>query len=357
MKIGIHISELLFEHDAVILSGFGEFYTRYNPAKFVPEEGRIEAPSKTIAFNPENKQGTTPLVAYLCERQNMKEDQVSKYLSDFVSEISALLEEGKKVELEKIGIFSKNQDGSLNFEPDLSVNYLDETIGLGAVEEPPKKSASQLLVTDQPGEVPISEVVSAKESESVEANTDETNHKHEEYIMEQEKRQSLPPALRWIAFTVVPILVVIIILALNYNYFFSCSRQQKQTETTVIAPVETPSEDDAMTQPSGAEAPAEEARPAPQQQTVTDPGVQPPKPEPGRKVYFIVVGSFPEEATAEQLALNLRKQGASLASVFMKTGFNYHRVCYGYYYDLKEAEAILDAVKENVNPDAYILHR
>jgi hypothetical protein len=61
----------------------------------------------------------TPLVAYLCEQQHMHEDQVSKYLTDYVTEISELMANGKKVELEKIGIFSFDQDGSFNFDPDL----------------------------------------------------------------------------------------------------------------------------------------------------------------------------------------------------------------------------------------------
>ncbi len=359
MKIGKYISELLYDHDSIILPGFGEFYTQYNPARFVQEEGRIEAPSKTVAFNPDKKYGETPLVAHLCEQQQMHEEQVSKYLTDYVAEVSELMANGKKVELEKIGIFSLGQDGAINFDPDIAVNYLDETSGLGAVSAPPQKLPEQPLPADKPEKADEAEYLSAVEPTAADMNNQETHHKHEEFIMEQEQEQkrTLPPALRWIAFTVVPILVIIIILAINYQYFFSCTRQPKPVETTVVAPVEPSPEEVTDQQVASQEPTAEAVREEQQQPPTVDPEVEPPKPEPGRKVYFIVVGSFPEEATAKELALNLRKQGAPLASVFMTTGFNYHRVCYGYYYDLNEAEALLDSVKEQVNPDAYILHR
>jgi nucleoid DNA-binding protein len=357
MKIGKYISELLYDHDSVILPGFGEFYTKYNPARFVQEEGRIEAPSKTIAYNADKKHGDTPLVAHLCEQQHMHEEQVSKYLTDYVTEIFELMANGNKVELEKIGIFSFDQDGSVNFDPDNTVNYLDETSGLGAVSAPPHKSPEQPPLADEPETKPIKDTYPVEEPAPADIDKSETHYNHEDYIMEQEQKRTLPPALKWIAFTVVPLLVIIIILAINYQYFFSCSRQPKDPETTVVTIGEPSSEEVPDPQAASQEPTAEALSQTQQPQTTVDPEVEPPKPEPGRKVYYIVVGSFPDEATAKELALDLRKKGASLASLFMTTGFNYHRVCYGYYYDLTEAEALLDSVKEQVNSDAYILHR
>ncbi len=353
MKIGVYISELLYEHDAVTLPGFGEFYTKYIPAKFVPEEGRIESPSKTIAFNQEKKQGDTPLIAHLVEKQNMQAEQVLKYLQDFSAEISHLLGEGKKVELENIGIFSVHEDDSISFDPDLSINYLEEASGFGTVKEPPRKTPDPepANVVVEPTVTPIAAVSSAHASTPPEKPKKEK--KREDFIMEKEKKQKLPPALRWIAFTVVPLLLIIIILALNYQYFFGGSKQHKQAETTIVTPTEELADVPAVTE----EIPAEDVSASHQQQAVAEASVEPPKPEPGRNVYYIVVGSFPEETKAEQLALQLREQGATLASVFMTTGFNYHRVCYGYYYDISEAEAILGSVKETINSDAYILHR
>jgi nucleoid DNA-binding protein/cell division protein FtsN len=356
MKIGMYISELLYDHDTVILPGFGEFFTKYKPARFLSEEGRIEAPSKTIAFNPEKTQGETPLIDHLCMRENMEAEQVSKYLEDFVVEIMQLLQSGKKVELEKVGIFSANQDGSLAFEPDLSINYLDEASAIGPVDEPPKKAAE--VHTSAPIAPPAENQATPSGSKQQPALSGNAASKEVDITMEKEKKQKLPPALRWIAFTVVPLLLIIIILALNYQYFFGSTRKEKVTETTVISPgTETTGQvsDTAVTvRDSGTD--RVESESDSQRQAVTDPTVKPPMPEPGRKVYYVVVGSFPDEETAEKLALDLRKQGASLASVFMKTGFDYYRVCYGYYYDLIEAEEVLSSVK-SISPEAYVLHR
>lgn len=356
MKVGIYISELLHEHDTVILPGFGEFYTRYKPAKFVSEAGKIEPPSKTIAFNPDKRQGDTPLIDHLCQQQNMQAGQVSKYLADFVEEILQLLGSGKKVELEKVGVFSPGQDGTLNFEPDVSINYLEEAAGIGSVKEPPQRNSDESFPSQDIHKEKDAEESPVRSQTPFGLYNKETPKEKKDLTMEKEKKHKLPPALRWIAFTVVPLLLIIIILALNYQYFFGGSRKEQVTETTMVSPAD--ESGGQANEPSAvvAEPEAEEVTPNQAQQTLTDPSVQPPKAETGRNVYYVVVGSFPDEAKAKQLALQLREQGASLASVFMKTGFNYYRVCYGYYYDLNEAESVLNTAKE-INPDAYVLHR
>lgn len=366
MKIGIYISELLFEHEEVILPGLGAFYTKYNPARFVPEIQKVESPSKTVAFNPDKQEGASPLVEHLAKKETMDAGQVKKYLSDFVAEAWQVLESGKKFELEKLGVFSLGPDKNLVFEPDTSVNYLSDAVGMSPVKQPEKSAKTGK--EGEPAAVPAAAPLMAPREKEHLPKPEEDRH----------EKTALPPALKWVAYTVVPLLVIIIILALNFNFFFGenglFKSSKPDTEARITEPAAEPSpETAAATTPEGGgsqtaqeDETAQESETGMQQSPDTetslttqaaDPATQPPQPESGRPVYFIVVGSFPDEAVAEELALRLREEGAPLASVFMETGFGYHRVAYGYYYNLQEAEALLDSVRENVTGEAYILHR
>ena len=466
MKIGVFISELLYKHDEVILPGLGRFFTKYVPAKFIPEEGKVLAPSKTIAFDSMRKEGNTPLIGFLAGKHDMEVGQVSAYLEHFVGELAHLVESGKKVELERVGVFSKDASGSLVFEPDRSVNYLN--IPTGEVPEPPRREGAtdvfavwppavsaepgvtetgvpepektEPVAVDEPeegsspdsqeepwGVEPVEAEPAADEpeegsspdsqekpwwvvpektgpagdepedvsppatreepwwaepekaepaAEQAESYPEEkpvtgfkpvepmpakeqTAYVPAETVMEKERKPELPKALKWLAFTIVPLLIILIILALNFNYVLGLFKRERAQP----APAAIEQRDPVAVQEADAVVPAEEdvaaAAPAPAAAAPAPaaPAVQPPAPVPGQTMYFIVVGSFPDEASAESLAQSLRDRGAAMASVFMRTPNNYHRVCYGYYNSLDEAERVLAGVKADINPDAWILHR
>jgi hypothetical protein len=396
MKIGKYISELLFENDFVILPQLGEFSTKYIPAKFIPELKKVESPSKTIVFNDKNKSGGGLLTEYIAKKENMSSQEAREFVNTFVSEMLNSLRSGKKVELESIGVFSMDQSGMIYFDGDKTINYLNDSMGMSSVKEPAKKSEAEAkseldkvledispetpkadkptasapppneelkpVITEPPVEEtgkpevktsgnvsqrpsvtpvrPVQEPVSQKIVTPV-RNTETT---------EKSPKPGLPPAVRWTALTVVPLLIIIIILALNYEYLFgdkSVIWNKKEpapavnTETTTT-PEEQPAADEAETE-------VEES-------SNFDPTVTPAGPESGRKVYYIVVGSFEEEHSAMILAEELRSKGAQTANVFPVNRLGFYRVYYGYYYDLNQAEnALVEA--QNVNPQAWILHR
>ncbi len=361
MKIGIYISELLYDHEAVVLNGFGEFYTRYNPARFVPEMQKVESPSKTIAFNPGKQEGDSPLLAYISKKEKMEVGQVEKYLADFVAEVKQVLDAGKKFEMEKVGVFSTTPDGDLVFEPDTSVNYLTDTAGMPPVSEPAKPAAQ----ASGDGKQHVAPVTASP------LTPEKPQQTEPQAGPGKQQSPELPSAMKWLAYTVVPLLVIIIILALNFNFFFGegglfSSSEKSTARVELTAPPVAATDSEAATEVE-TETAADEAgatateRPAADQTTPaaqpTSPQAAPARPEAGRPVYYIVVGSFPDRETAEGFAERLRGQGASQASVFMQTATGYHRVAYGFFYDLAEAERLLPTVKESVTQEAYILHR
>ncbi len=394
MKIGKYISELLFENDFVILPQLGEFSTKYIPAKFIPELKKVESPSKVITFNDKNKSGGGLLTEYIAMKEGISSQEAKEFVSNFVTEMQNSLKSGKKVELENIGFFSLDPSGQILFDPDRSINYLNDAAGLGSVKEPAKKSEEEakseldkVLEEVQPHDsTPGQESEEPEQSQSEEPVSDEAEPTKEDLAEEpkrpasvplgqrsrsihepigqktdasneyKEKNESvkqggLPPALKWIALTVVPLLIIILVLALNFEYIFGDKsivwKKDKQTETEQIV-------EDQDTQYQAAEQEQEPVIDEPEEEF--DPTIPPPPPESGRKVYYIIVGSFEEEHSALILAEELRTEGARTASVFPINRLGFYRVSYGYYYDLSEAERELNMAKE-INPNSWILHR
>ncbi|MFN3557192.1 MAG: SPOR domain-containing protein [Bacteroidales bacterium] len=366
MKLGKYISELLFENDFVILPEIGEFSTKYIPARFVPELKKVESPSKVIAFNENNKSGGGLLIEYIAKKENISSQEARDFVTNFVVEMQNSLKSGKKVELDSVGKFSLNESGQILFEGDTTVNYLSDSAGMPSVAEPARKSEEEAKteldkVMEESQAVPPAAAEEKPRSDAnvryVAASKDPQPAKEKPKATPRKAssapRAGLPPAVKWVAITVVPLLIIIIVLALNFEYIFgdksviwkrdSAPAPVAQTETTTTAP---------ETQPAD-ETPAVEARPVAE---AFDPTVAPPAPERGRKVYYIIVGSFEEEHSAIILAEELRRKGARTASVFPVNRLGFYRVSYGYYYDLNEAERELNDAKA-INPSAWILHR
>jgi nucleoid DNA-binding protein len=376
MKIGTYISELLFDHEHVILPGFGEFSTKYIPARFIPEEKKIESPSKVISFDAEKKDGETPLIGYMAAKEFKDPEQIKKFIGDFVSEINETLTSGQKVQLERLGVFSHDADGKISFDPDRSINYLSGSAGLGTISEPAKIKTPPIVapppvfeappVVETPEPEPVAEVPQPEKTEEPAKPAPEPVSLQEEKPVtpieslsevQEPVKQDLPVAIKWLAWVIIPLLAIIIILAFNWSFIFGkrskAPAPRPQTETVAPAPAvgqadEAPAS--ATESPAATEAvPATTPAPA----TATTAAV----PEAGRKVYYIVVGAFQDEGQANRYVEELKGKGANQAGIFMKTGTGFHRVAYAFYYDLAEAEAQLSRVQQNVNSNAWILQR
>jgi len=366
MKIGTYISELLYEHGQVVLPGFGEFLTKYIPARFIPEEKKIESPKKVADFNSEKTDGGDILIEYASRMEQKTPEVVIKAISNFVSDLKQKLNAGQKVQIDKIGTFSTGPDKNILFEPNLDINYLADTSGMNAIREP--SPATPPPVT-KPVEAIREEVKPPAPKPQKEAIVNESSLPPRQFStpdvrLEPSKspktpirreptkefqapvpgltRQDLPKPIKWLAWLIVPLGVIIIILALNWRHIFGDAPQATAPETPAETVMPAP---DAEQQPM--ETPAE-----------TVPAVaEPLTPEPGRMAYYIVVGAFQDEELANRLVNQMRAQGANRASIFMRTELGYHRVAFGFYYSLAEAEAQLPNVQQNFQPGAWILPR
>lgn len=355
LKLGKHISELLYSHDSVTVPGFGTFSTKYVPARFIPEEKIVESPRKIVDFSPEPKQGETPLIAYMAEKEGKSHDEIHHHLAETQRDVEHALEAGNKVEFELIGTFHRETDGSLRFEPSRQINYLENDTGVDAVDTPPLKPPIEKIESEEEKEA----LKTAALGTSTKPKTDEIMKEPEKKAPGQEKPQKgkkgMDPVLKWLAIIGIPLLVILIILFWQFNYFFGDEGLFRSPEPVVVeAPVETPVEVIEETE----EVPEPTPTPVPEpEKPLFDPYLEPPKPDLYRPVYYVIVGSFRSQQNAQNLALKLRKEDHRLANVLDLTPAEFHRVYSGWYYDQEEAKAAKQQLDQNLREIAWILHR
>ncbi len=360
MKIGKYISELLFSKDVVVLPGFGEFSTKYIPARFVPEKKKVEAPSKQISFSSKNKTDDQILTNHIAKKENITNEKAKEFINSFVSELNNSLKSGKKVELEDVGQFSMSPAGEIEFVADKSINYLNDTAGMRSVKEPEKKAPEQAKteadkVLDKADEAKKQEdkPLTGADSKKPEEKPQGKDFKSPPPIEPIKQKAGLPPAAKWIAFLVVPLLVIIILAAVNYEYLFG------EKSIDILGIFDSKKKTEVVKPSESIETISEETQEAIDdiEQESDETEMKPATPEPGRKVYYIIAGSFEEEHNAEIYAEELRSKGAPNAKAFGRNRLGFYRVAYDYYYDLREAEQMLPTVQQTESDDAWILHR
>ena len=139
MRLDQYISELLYEHECVIIPGFGGIVSNYRPAFLNPARHTFSPPSKKLAFNASLRTNDGLLAMHLCKQLSVNYTEANNYISDFVNDCLNALEAGEKLILDKVGVVYLDNEKNLQFMPDASVNYLKSSFGLFTLHSPPVK--------------------------------------------------------------------------------------------------------------------------------------------------------------------------------------------------------------------------
>lgn len=145
MDISAHISELLFEHDCIIIPGFGGLVCSYAHAEIHPIENTISPPSKAISFNRNLQNNDGLLVNYLVQTENLSFDAATDFVTKWVDATKAMLNSGEVVIINKVGRFHNDIENNLQFKVDSTVNYLKASYGLRTVTAYPVISRQRTL--------------------------------------------------------------------------------------------------------------------------------------------------------------------------------------------------------------------
>ena len=137
MDITAFIRELLFNHDCVILPGFGGFVGNYTPARIDKDTDTFYPPVKQISFNRNLNHNDGLLVGRMSGSSGINYGDARNMVDEFVVSLRKKLERGEKVNFDKIGTFTNNQEGNVQFEPDHNVNYNLGSYGLDSFQFSP----------------------------------------------------------------------------------------------------------------------------------------------------------------------------------------------------------------------------
>lgn len=110
------ISDLLEEHEYVIIPGLGSFMSIYRPARFSQEEDLLLPPSQQVVFHPDVKENDGSLTNYLARRLKIPSLQAALMVEKFTDEVLYRLDHGEEVEFEKLGTL-KRVEGGIVFSP------------------------------------------------------------------------------------------------------------------------------------------------------------------------------------------------------------------------------------------------
>ena len=131
-----YIGELLFEHDCVIIPGFGGFVANPVNARIDPVNNVFSPPGKSISFNKNLTRNDGLLADRIAERENLSYEAAKSEIDRIVCLYAADLKESKKVTLKNLGIFSLDGEKNLQFEPDQSANFSFNSYGFSSFQSP-----------------------------------------------------------------------------------------------------------------------------------------------------------------------------------------------------------------------------
>lgn len=136
MNIEKHISELLFEHDCVIVPGFGGFVCNYSPAYIHEGKNQFHPPFKKISFNRNLKNNDGLLANQISQEEKISYSEANDFISAYVETLNKELNSGKRFDVKNIGTFYSGAENTISFEQDETINYLQESFGLTTFYSP-----------------------------------------------------------------------------------------------------------------------------------------------------------------------------------------------------------------------------
>ncbi len=128
-----HISELLFDHDCVIVPSLGGFLASNQNSVITPNQV-LFPPFRKIAFNVYLKNNDGLLANHLVEYEHLSYQQALLQIEKFVATCMSEMNNGKKVYLNTIGTLFFDKEQNLQFEAARNSNHLKDSFGMDALQ-------------------------------------------------------------------------------------------------------------------------------------------------------------------------------------------------------------------------------
>lgn len=144
-----YISELLYDHNCVIIPGFGGFVANRLPSKVNDLQQRVEPARKVVAYNINLTQNDGLLASHIAKNQNITFDDANEQVREFVAELKSEIELKRHSSLKGIGDFYLNTENKYVFIPEADINFAKETYGLFPITIRKIQRENEILQVDE----------------------------------------------------------------------------------------------------------------------------------------------------------------------------------------------------------------
>lgn len=164
MGIERDLHDLLFCHDCVIVPQWGGFLTHYRPARLDEARRVIHPPGKELSFNRHLVRNDGLLADHLAKREGIAFDRATTRIDAEVAGWRLVLDREGRLELPYIGIFFRDAEHNLQFDPDKRSNYHKDAHGLRPLNAVPVEQARPVVVPIAPEPAVAPEMHDARRS-------------------------------------------------------------------------------------------------------------------------------------------------------------------------------------------------
>lgn len=276
LEIGIHIERLLLEHDCVVVPEWGGFVLQGVSASYDEREQLFVPRRKEIVFNATLRHNDGLLAESYMQMNKVDYRRAQLMIEEDVARMRAALQEEKVLPLGSLGAFSLGQEGQVVFHPGESVVLNAGSYGL------------------EPFGFPRLQSVYKEKDDTV-------------YI---------PVSRRFIRTAVASAAAIALFLLVSTPV----KDVEMSAYTASFVPMEMTGGSSPAAKPAVAAAVLDEAAtPTAAQGEKMEPAVMP-SPEPARKMYHIVIGSFPTESGARKFMAGVSREDYGNTNIIARDG-------------------------------------
>lgn len=132
-----YITELLLDHECVIVPEFGAFISKECSATIDYVNHILTPPSKEVAFNGQLVTDDGLLIGYVSESMDVSMTEAAKMVHSFAMSSLAVLEASGVLRLDGLGVLSRVTDRDYIFRLDDNLNLFGDAFGLTTIKAQP----------------------------------------------------------------------------------------------------------------------------------------------------------------------------------------------------------------------------
>ena len=336
-----HIEILLLDNDCVIVPGLGGFMAHHVEARYEEDEQAFLPPLRTLGFNPQLKINDSLLAQSYIEAYDISYPEALQRIEDEVNELTQILQNEGRYELNNIGIIELNEDGNYVFTPCeagiltpslYGLNSFEMSLIKGVAQPEVEETPEAKVVEMKPEPKPEPEVNSVLQQNLVDINDDDSDVVRIKFSWIR-NAVAVAAILLAVFFVAMPTgkteLMKSTINSLNNQILFGMMTS-KDTNTSAIDFKRKDTHKPAAVKT--AEAILDTIKPAKPAETPKPVAI---KTDSARKGYCIVLASHVNKQNAEIFINNLAERGYKGAEIYVHN--NVTRIVYGNYANQSDA--------------------